>query len=365
MQCTATSPPQSLLVSKPHQHKLLKSFSGLGLSDWMYHPYQVDPSLCLSSDEFREALRLRMGVPSFSTTCPCGHVTQRDPYHGFNCRGNQYLATHRHDKIRDSVFKFIRQCYPLAYLVKESPIQLRQPDGQTEQTIRPDIIFQGPDGNYFYLDITVVNSSASSYLNKDAFNDAYQRKLSKYGRLLGGAHNPAYNYEVIPLVFDVSGLPAPTTMEFIDRIANHDYRHDANVSLRRFRKTLLRHVATIAIKHSVAMIKRSRNINQIGALELTQDSRIYFDDHVDEVAQVGPVDANLQEFPINSIQNEEINDNRNNNRSHRSRSSISHSSNGSQHRIGSRFRTNSSHSNNSSYLHSNSYLQSSYSNFSM
>jgi len=113
------------------------------------------------------------------------------------------------------------------------------------------------------------------------------------------------------------------------------------------------------------MIKRSRNINQIGALELTQDSRLHFDDHVDEVAQVGPVDANLQEFPINSIQNEEINDNRNNNRSHRSRSSISHSSNGSQHRIGSRFRTNSSHSNNSSYLHSNSYLQSSYSNFSM
>jgi hypothetical protein len=202
---------------------------------------------------------LRLLQPISSRNCHCGHNNNNnlDPFHGFNCRYHKTFRTRRHNGVRDQLATLISTCNPFTNVLKEQRIPADNPEydirNQRDLDIIPDIIYTEPDGTNVYLDVTMINSSAPSYMRGNAYQRAYNSKINKYmTRLARG------NWKIIPFVVDITGKLSDSAMIFVHEISHYSAGQDANNNFKHARIQFLKNIGRLSMKFNVAMACSSR-----------------------------------------------------------------------------------------------------------
>jgi hypothetical protein len=188
----------------------------------------------LLGDDFLEALRLRLLLPPIldddleinPRKCSCGHLCAvTKPFHLLDCIHSKAFITGRHNKIRDLLFQFIKDCLPEGSVVqKEIPFQIT-----TTTMITADIQYE-MDNNINYIDVTVANPASQSYLNMgstttaDVASKHKEQSKTRHYAVLG---NAVQTGRFIPFALEATGRLGPAAIRFIERLAGlrHDLRN--------------------------------------------------------------------------------------------------------------------------------------------
>ena len=204
-------------ISK-HRRAWLLSSSIPGCSTWMFSALQ-GPHLRLSSQQYTEALRLRLGCPIIEGNrwwCECGYIhnEQRDGFqHGHVCRVANGHRTHCHDNVVRGLFDF---------LVKV------QPDGhwQMEQTVGPGAradIIGTVDHKLYIIDcaITAPNTVYALLQRSDSYpltaaRIREEQKLQHYENARRALIEQVPT--VVPFVLETTGAIGKRAAEFIDTV---------------------------------------------------------------------------------------------------------------------------------------------------
>jgi hypothetical protein len=185
----------------------------------------------LLGNDFLEALRLRLLLPPIiddelemnPRRCTCGHIcSATKPFHLLDCVLSKAYITGRHNKIRDLLFQFIKDCLPEGSVVqKEIPFQVT-----TTTMITADLQYE-IDNNINYIDVTVANPSSQSYLNMgsattaDVASKHKEQAKTRHYEVLG---NAVQTGRFIPFALEATGRLGPAAIRFIERMAG--LRHD-------------------------------------------------------------------------------------------------------------------------------------------
>jgi hypothetical protein len=185
----------------------------------------------LLGDDFLEALRLRLLLPPIldddleinPRKCSCGHLCSvTKPFHLLDCKHSKAFITGRHNKIRDLLFQFIKDCLPEGSVVqKEIPFQVT-----TTTMITADLQYE-IDNNINYIDVTVANPASQSYLDMgstttaDVASKHREQAKSRHYAVLG---NAVQTGRFIPFALEATGRLGPAAVRFIERMAG--LRHD-------------------------------------------------------------------------------------------------------------------------------------------
>jgi hypothetical protein len=180
----------------------------------------------LLGDDFLEALRLRLLLPPIldddleinPRKCGCGHIcSATKPFHLLDCGLSRAYVTGRHNKIRDLLFQFIKDCLPEGSVIqKEIPFQVT-----TTTMITADIQYE-TNNNIHYIDVAVANPSSQSYLNMGSASTAdvaskhKEQAKSRHYEVLG---NAVQTGRFIPFALEATGRLGPAAVRFIERMA--------------------------------------------------------------------------------------------------------------------------------------------------
>jgi hypothetical protein len=185
----------------------------------------------LLGDDFLEALRLRLLLPPIldddlelnPRKCSCGHICSATrPFHLLDCVYSKAFITGRHNKIRDLLFQFVKDCLPEGSVIqKEIPFQVT-----TTTMITADIQYE-TDNNINYIDVSVANPASQSYLNlgsattADVASKHREQSKTRHYEVLG---NAVQTGRFIPFALEATGRLGPAAVRFIERMAG--IRHD-------------------------------------------------------------------------------------------------------------------------------------------
>jgi hypothetical protein len=187
----------------------------------------------LLGKDFEEAIRLRLLLPPIiddleinPRKCSCGQIcTISKPFHLLDCPGSRFYVNERHDRIRDLLQEFLKSCLPEGSAVeREVSFQV-----STAAVITADLQFE-LDNNLHYIDVTVANPAAQSYLDKGSAATAdvaskfkEQAKVRRYS-VLG---NAVQTGRFIPFAVEATGRLGPAAAQFLQRMAGprHDLRN--------------------------------------------------------------------------------------------------------------------------------------------
>jgi hypothetical protein len=184
----------------------------------------------LLGDDFLEALRLRLLLPPIldddlennPRKCLCNHIcSAAKPFHLLDCKLSKAYITGRHNKIRDLLFQFIKDCLPEGSVIqKEIPFQVT-----TTTMITADIQYE-TNNNIHYIDVTVANPASQSYLNMgsattaDVASKFKEQAKSRHYEVLG---NAVQTGRFIPFALEATGRLGPAAVRFIERMAGLRY----------------------------------------------------------------------------------------------------------------------------------------------
>jgi hypothetical protein len=184
----------------------------------------------LLGDDFLEALRLRLLLPPLldddleinPRKCLCEHIcSATKPFHLLDCKLSKAYITGRHNKIRDLLFQFIKDCLPEGSVIqKEIPFQVT-----TTTMITADIQYE-TNNNIHYIDVAVANPSSQTYLNlgsattADVATKHKEQAKSRHYEVLG---NAVQTGRFIPFALEATGRLGPAAVRFIERMAGLRY----------------------------------------------------------------------------------------------------------------------------------------------
>ena len=185
-------------------------------------------------------------VDTFSDTirgsfCPCPRSDDMlkignsiDDIHCFDCSLVASNRISRHNSIYNELSRLILKNIPLSCVEPEYLIRY-----QNTCDKKADLKITLPNGDVFFLDITICNSGAKSYQNMDI--DALlklkeKNKISQYNCV--GFNENTKNF--VPFVLDVSGVFGNRAVEFI----NYLHNLDSNIS-DRFRTMVLQNLNVV------------------------------------------------------------------------------------------------------------------------
>jgi hypothetical protein len=255
-------------LQRPALAQYLQSSRFKGSGRWLAgkgSPIFYGPFGFRSTQEYIIALRLRLLLPPTSSTalggaiaCSCGEIYLHDdlPFHYMDCIRMPKLHKQRHNLLRDTLCSFLKSASPnvdctitteaiairnnqdLAVSVNGDTIgdgnALLSPNNMDDITQhRIDIAVTGLN-RLQYIDITVVNSSARSYLtsghqlNGHAVNslssqsysyavlERERQKRERLRGLLGNRVDSLINF--VPFVVEITGKVGPASTKLLEAV---------------------------------------------------------------------------------------------------------------------------------------------------
>lgn len=195
-----------------------------GASSWLHTRPLESQGYNLSSNEFRDAVALRMAwtpedLPKF---CQCG-VEYNVP-HALSCQLGGF-PTHRHNETRDLLADVMTEtCNSVAIEPSLTPVEGRtfqHRSTTTDSNARVDIVAGGMWGGRFeraFFDVCVFNAFAQSNSARplaSTYEFHEKRKIRKYGERIREVEHGSF----VPLVFSTSGGCGPITKNCVKRLA--------------------------------------------------------------------------------------------------------------------------------------------------
>jgi hypothetical protein len=219
-----------------------------------YPPYKFRPG------EFLVALRTRMLIPPLlegdinvsSPICVCQRKTdlRESQLHCFDCSNLAWYTQHRHNLVRDCVKECLQKTFNCT--VKTEEVISSAPDS----ICRMDVVAYIHDSTYL-LDISICNPASKNYRDDKqshviAGAAAEARDHAKM-RHYAGLQTFKAKYSVIPLVFEMTGRPSKTTVDFFESLFKG--KHLRGVATR-----LLARIGLIITRYNAMMVPKFRSI---------------------------------------------------------------------------------------------------------
>ena len=230
---------KACLHSKPFW-SLWPSFSG------------TSPSIIFNTEAFKISVKLNLLIDIFPDNlkgchCPCPRVDDKviigDPSNDLHCFDCSLVASNRisrHNVIYNELSRLILKYIPSSSV--ESEYQIRF---QNITDKKADLKVTLPNGDIFFVDVTICNSGAKSYQNMDILSllrEKEKNKTAQYNSV--GFDENSRNF--IPFVLDVSGTLGKRAMDFIQ----HLHHLDSNRSERC--RSLVLHNLNVALASGLA-----------------------------------------------------------------------------------------------------------------
>jgi hypothetical protein len=243
----------------------------------MYSGFAFDGRRKLSKRDFRENLRLRLGlglhngISGTQFICGCRHeeslLAGVDEHHALSCpkRGEQQLRL-RHDLVVQALTKFLRTIIGPAGQVISDPNRV---SSGVQRVWRPDITATvGPATHH--IDVSVVNPAARTYytdlgsggsdLVPDAANRAQEQLKRAKMRMALGSHTA--DRCGVPFVLEITGRWGPSATAFVDSILDDSRRYSispvSDNRASRAHRQLRREISLILLTANGAMQRSGR-----------------------------------------------------------------------------------------------------------
>ena len=204
--------------TEPHQRAWALSTTGKGAGAWLGPPTRPDHHL--ADDHFRVAVRHRLGgtVRAAQGPCPfkkedgtpCNGTADAYGRHTLCCSYGGFMVK-RHNTLRDTIARALREAGICDIGVEP---WVRPPNGPGNPGLRADLRCTDSDGQWAFLDLTVVHPASQQSLQAGgahaqgtAARLAEQAKRRKYNGIAGFQ----------PLGFEVSGSMGESTRKWLSR----------------------------------------------------------------------------------------------------------------------------------------------------
>jgi hypothetical protein len=261
----------SLTETNPEAAAWLASSTAPGISSWLYCAQSSIPGLQLDDQDFKEALRLRLLMPShddpvpFQRRCRSCNKDNVEELHGLSCKGASISRKIRHDLIRDALVKFIRSAVPEAQVMVETPI----PNNLANKgQLTADIMIQ-QGHKVILLDVAITNPAAPSALRRNGprtivAGSAAEAKEKKKISLYKESYGQAIESSLVPFVLESTGRLGGMAKQFVEKLSGFLLPNMlASSSLQAARQFLAQRMAVILIKGNSKMIRVARSQIQI------------------------------------------------------------------------------------------------------
>ena len=195
-----------------------------GASAWLNALPLKEQNLDLNKEEFRDALRIRYGIPleNLQSKCACGEHYSMN--HALSCKKGGFI-THRHNNIRDFLTILLNK---VCVNVKKEPHLLpvtnerfQHRTTNSEDGARLDVkasdFWRRGQTSFFDVRITHVNTPSNQNKNTSTiFRQHEQAKKREYNeRVLEVEHD-----SFTPLVFGTNGGMGEECSRFVSELAN-------------------------------------------------------------------------------------------------------------------------------------------------
>ena len=254
------------------------SSSGHGCSSFLYAAIQKSPQLRLSSQQYFEAFRLRLGLPIIdqdeiaTQVCTCDGTElekENEEYHGLSCRCTAEQRMARHDHVQKLLIQLIRTITPECSIIQFARVQ-REDElnaGAPQQPKRlSDFRLEYPNGRVYWIDVAIVNPSAPCYLAKDsatkenvASSIEEAEKQRRYSMFLPDDQVDRF----IPFVVEATGNIGKKGTEFIEDICKMRSAvfasAEENERIMNKRSYTTRAICAAIMKGNASMLKMYRN----------------------------------------------------------------------------------------------------------
>ena len=202
----------------------LQAASDRGASNWLSTLPLKAQNYNLSKGEFRDAVRLRYGIPleNLPSFCPCG--AQFSVQHAFNCKLGGFVHE-RHDNVRDFLGHLLgKVCKnvekePVLQRVTGEQFTLRSANVEDEARLDIKAGSFWQRGQTSFFDIRVTNVLSQSQINQSTKSTFQKHENSKKREYLERVTN-IENGSFTPLVFGTNGGMGEECKVFLSRLAD-------------------------------------------------------------------------------------------------------------------------------------------------
>jgi hypothetical protein len=191
-----------------HNKARLLAVSAKHSGDWLHATPISSCGLRLDDEAIRIAVGLRLGAEVCQPhTCTCGNIADALGTHALSCKRSSGKFV-RHNSLNELIYRaLIRANIPAS----KEPLGLSRTDGK-----RPDgsTLIPWREGRCLLWDVTVANTTASSYLSSSAVlagsaaESAAARKVTKYAQL-------SARYDFLPIAMETLGSMCSTALSFL------------------------------------------------------------------------------------------------------------------------------------------------------
>ena len=254
------------------------SSCGHGCSSFLYAAIQKSPQLRLTSLQYLEAFRLRLGLPIIdqdeiaTQVCNCDDTElekTNEEYHGLSCRCTAEQRMARHDHVQKLLIQLIRTITPECTIIQFARVQSEEElnAGAAQRPRRlSDFRLEYPNGRVYWIDVAIVNPSAPCYLAKDsatkenvASSIEEAEKQRRYSMFLPDDQVDRF----IPFVVEATGNIGKKGTEFIEEICKMRSAifasAEENDRIMNKRTYTTRAICAAVMKGNAAMLKTYRN----------------------------------------------------------------------------------------------------------
>ena len=216
----------------------------------------------MSPDEFRTAVRLRLGEPVMEAgTCSaCGNPCDAFGHHATSCHGRGSLGQ-RHNHVRDVLFRILKE-HACLQTQKEVVVPIVQDRAKVSLERPADVMFVHAEGGdrRVAVDVAITQPLQQQFVKRAsatarfAANEyATKAKLRKY--CAAGTSQLAGNAEVtlMPFVFETFGAPADGVDEVVT-IAASGWAKAAEIKKEAAKRRILQQIATALQRQNAKMV---------------------------------------------------------------------------------------------------------------
>jgi len=241
----------NLLHETPALLKIFLSYNDPDCTLWMKSIYKIPSPYSkfqLNDNEFIKQIRLLLLFPtspsSCSLYCSCGYrqsdLFPANPLHALHCPSTRGLQKSRHDAVNSLLCKFIRKCDPTATVFDNEPKIIGE-----KINVKTDLLIKR-QSSFEYIDVSITESSAPSFINQNAAENRSKVKLRKYSKAMSIPQLEC----VIPFIVEASGKIYSETYEYINKIAHYipGEKGTQNKLFKALRKTFLKELNILIVK---------------------------------------------------------------------------------------------------------------------
>jgi hypothetical protein len=235
-----------------------------GANEWMFSIFTKDPRYRLSSQEFKEVLKLRLLLKSVDDTrrCPCRGTIENDsiinpltdPYHPLLCSSSQGTMNTRHANLHDPFKELVRSIHPNTHFISNPQLPNQRPNAQHRRS--SDLEFS-INGSSLFVDFCVATPSAMSYM-QPSFQDMsvdracsrrIQGKINHYKNAMGVNANVNLDTKFKFFCLDATGRLGDNARELVKLVCGTDNaNHDRDQSIRAARKRFYLKISVVCAK---------------------------------------------------------------------------------------------------------------------